>query len=240
MTEAQTSQNRPTPRERRRAEKLETIRETALTIVIEEGLDAFSIHRLADRLDLTVGALYRYYDSVDQLLVAVQVDVLDAVDAYVQRVLSLTDGPAIVRIWAMAKAYVAWSQLQPQRFRLISRFVSTPDPVFADSDAMQSLEPTMRLLGRLAVTLRESGEEGSIEPGNDLTRSVLLWSGIQGLIERQKLNRLQPELFSFDALVDDFVLTMLRGWGASHEVLAHVKQQNFELEFFESILGPAA
>jgi len=152
MSSPRSPEDKATPRERRRADRLESIREAALALVVEEGLDGFSIHRLAERVDLTVGALYRYFDSVDQILVAVQVDVLDEFDGFLERVeASFTDVVGIERIWALVQAYVAWSQLQPQRFRLISRFVSTPEPVFDDALAHEAIEPTLRLLGRLSA-----------------------------------------------------------------------------------------
>ncbi len=239
MSSARLPEDKITPRERRRADRLESIREAALALVVEEGLDAFSIHRLAERVDLTVGALYRYFDSVDQILVAVQVDVLDEFDGFLSRVeTSLVDVVGVDRIWALAQAYVAWSQLQPQRFRLISRFVSTPEPVFEDTLARTSIEPTLRVLGRLANAFDLASMQ--LSDGIALQRAVLLWSGIHGLIERQKLNRLQPEFFPFDALLCEFIAVMLRGWGADGQLVNDSLSQKIDLDQFEIILGQKA
>ncbi len=236
MSSARLPEDKTTPRERRRADRLESIREAALALVVEEGLDGFSIHRLAERVDLTVGALYRYFDSVDQILVAVQIDVLDEFDGFLNRVeASITDVAGIDRIWALVQAYVAWSQLQPQRFRLISRFVSTPEAVFEDALARESIEPTLRLLGRLSMAFSSASEE--LSEGGELTRAVLLWSGIHGLIERQKLNRLQPALFPFDALLHEFISTLLRGWGADAHIVAESLSHTIDINHFKKLLS---
>lgn len=229
----------PTPRARRRADRLKSIREAAMALIVEEGLDSFSVHRLAERVDLTVGALYRYFSSVDQILIAVQVDVLEEFGSFLDRFeASRGDDSGIDRIWALVQAYIAWSRLQPQRFRLISRFVSTPEPVFEDTLAQQAIEPTLRLLGRLSAAF--SATDGQLSEGVPLTRAILLWSGIHGMIERQKLNRLQPDLFPFDALQREFVAVMLRGWGADAQAVDDSLSRVIDINNFKKILSQSA
>lgn len=221
------------PRERRRAERLDAIREAALELVIEGGVDGFSVHKLAERLGLTVGALYRYFDSVDHILIAVQVDVLEAFDAYLSRVeRSLETTSGLQRVWGLAQAYVGWAEHQPERFKLISRLVSTPDPLFSDTAATRTVAPTLDLLGRLAEALDAAVADGDLNEGLSLPRAVILWSSIHGLIERRKLSRLQPDLFAFEAMFTDLVGALLVGWGATRARVQGTVDIHQDLRFF--------
>ncbi len=50
-------------------------------IVATESYDALSMRRLAEALGLTPGALYRYFDSKDAVMLALWADKLAALDA---------------------------------------------------------------------------------------------------------------------------------------------------------------
>jgi len=65
-----------TPRARRRAERRQSILDTALELIGTRGLDGLTVHALAGALDLTPGALYRYFKSKDEILVALAVHVV--------------------------------------------------------------------------------------------------------------------------------------------------------------------
>lgn len=204
-----------TPRQRRRAERIETIKEEALALVLDDGIESFSVHRLADRLDLTVGALYRYFESVDHLLAALQVDVLLAFDAFFGG-LEEDIGPRGQVQWVidLAYAYLALSELAPERFRLIARFVSSLDPMLKDEAAANAVEPTLRLFGRLASAIESAQESGSLRDGDAFDRGVIMWSCLHGLIERRKLARLNPSFFDLESMSKELVSTLLIGWGA--------------------------
>ena len=49
------------PRERRRRARIEAILDESMSILLNEGADALTMRRLADSLDLTAGAIYRYF-----------------------------------------------------------------------------------------------------------------------------------------------------------------------------------
>lgn len=232
-----TPEIRVSPRDKRRAERLESIREAALELVVEGGLDGFSVHRLAERLDLTVGALYRYYGSVDALLIAVQVDVLEAFDAYLECVeRDASPAAGLERIWLLVQAYVGWAEHQPQRFRLISRLVSSPDPLFDDGSAWESVAPTMKLLGRLGMAFEQAAVVGELSSGVSLTRAVIAWSSLHGLLERRKLSRLQADLFAFGPMLEDLMGALWVGWGAAPALAAEVLSRKTGSDFFEERL----
>ncbi len=228
-----------TTRQKRRVQRLESIREAALELVIADGVDHFSVHRLAESLDLTVGALYRYYSSVDEILMAVQIEVLEDFDRYLESVLETYEGDELGRIAVLCRAYVELDRLQPERFRLIGRFVSNPDPVFDDEAARAGMEPTMRLLSRLAETIDAAQESGVLSDGNPTELAIVGWSSLQGIIERRKLGRLQPDLFDSARLTRLMMQTLLVGWGTTPDEALSTLENLPEPDFYEAALTRA-
>ena len=206
----------PTPRQTRRARRLQSIKDAALDLVVEDGLDGFSVHKLADRVDLTAGALYRYFESRDEMLIAVQAEVLAVFDRYLQIVLErVADQEILDQLVVMCRAYDALADLQPQRFQLNAQFVAAPRPVFDANAVEATAERTRQMLGRLAVVIARAQTEGQLRDGSAGRRAVVAWSSVHALIERRKLERLEPEMFEPKALMDELLLTLLVGWGAS-------------------------
>ncbi|MFU8803466.1 MAG: TetR/AcrR family transcriptional regulator [Bradymonadaceae bacterium] len=230
-------ENHPTNQERRRARRLQTIKDTALELIAEDGLDGFSVHRLADRLDLTVGALYRYFDSVDHLLSAIQVDILESFDQYLGDVAHrLQEQTPLRQFVAICQAYVALDALQPERFRLIARFVSGPDPRLDTEAAKSAMEPTSRLLGHLARVIEEGQRLEQLSPGSPLDRAIIAWSSLQGMADRRKLTRLQPEVFDTKRLTRELLRSFLLGWGAQAEDIDAALDDMPDRAFFETSL----
>lgn len=221
----------PTPREKRRARRLRGIKTAALDLVIEDGVDQFSIHKLADRVELTAGALYRYFDSRDEILVAIQLEVLDGFQHYLDAVLStLEDAAPLERVVHLCRAYVALQDLQPERFRLIAYLVAAPDPLFEDEVVQPALMRTFELLGRLEQTIAQAQASSALTTGDATQRATICWSSVQALVERKKLMRFSPGEFERDVLVDDLLRALLVGWGGRPDSVDEALQMKLEME----------
>ena len=205
-----------TPSYDRRVERLRELQDATLQLISEDGIEAFSMHKLAERVRLTPGALYRYFRSRDELLAAVQLEVLDGFDDYLSGVMSeLTGASPLTRVVVLCRAYLALKDLQPERFRLIARLVSAPDPLLEDEAAGLALGRAMALIGKLADEIRSAQDAGALTTGNASRRALVGWSSVQAIVERGKLRRLLPEEFEPRALVEELLRTLLLGWGAT-------------------------
>src|SRR5436853_399827 len=88
-----------TPRRlRRREASVERVVETSMKILTEEGLGALTMHRLAEALDYTVGAVYRYFPSKESLL------------AELERRVVVSFGQVFGRAWERLRAHPAYAQ----------------------------------------------------------------------------------------------------------------------------------
>ncbi len=227
----------PTPRQKRRTRRLRQIRDEAMALIVRDGIDSFSIHALADRLDLTPGALYRYYDSRDAILAAVEVEVLEAFDAYFQALARRTADEGGLRLLVIfAAGYMALQDLQPERFRLISQFVAGPDPILDDALAADVVGPTLRVVGHFVTALDVAAGDGGLGDGDAMTRAALTWSSLQGLINHRKLTRLPQVPLDPDALFNELLTALFTGWGAPPESLTEALQGRPDLDFFATVL----
>lgn len=227
----------PTPRQKRRAKRLRNIKNAALDLVIEDGVGHFSVHRLADRVDLTAGALYRYFASRDEILVTIQLEVLDTFDVYLDNVLrAQPDAAPLARVALLCRGYVALEELQPERFRLIAHLVASPEPVFEDDVAQPALQKTFAMLEKLVVELRAAESAGQLDAGDAGWRAFTTWSCIQGLVDRKKLLRFGDDDSLPARLTDDLVRTLMIGWGADASTIDAVLAETVALETFAASL----
>ena len=123
-----------TRRERLRAQTLAEIREHALAQVAQGGPEALSLNAIARAMRMSGPALYRYFASREDLLVALVAesydDLADTVEAAFERAPA---GPPSQggRLRAVTAAYRGWALTHPHRYRL----------VFASSYGSGLLEP---------------------------------------------------------------------------------------------------
>jgi AcrR family transcriptional regulator len=138
-----------TPRERRQAATRQRIIEAARTIIRQEGLDALSMRRLADVIDYSPSALYKYFANKDAILEAVREEAL--------RVLSQHEPPEDITqmtppdaLYASGLAYLDFAARYPEYYDLV---FNTPAIVPQDLQLMMAPESPLNEL----VSLLEAG-----------------------------------------------------------------------------------
>jgi AcrR family transcriptional regulator len=75
------TQNRP--QDRRRAQTRRDILDNAHQMLIAHGLEGISIRALADRIDYTPGALYKYFPSKEALIDTVRAECYERLNAFI-------------------------------------------------------------------------------------------------------------------------------------------------------------
>ncbi len=226
-----------TPRQRRRRKRLQQLRSEAMAMIVEGGIQAFSVNKLADRVDLTPGALYRYFDSRDAILAAIQIEVLEHFDKFFEALQQRIDDRRGLRtLVILSIGYVALAQLQPERFRLISAFVADPEPILEDGLATQVVGPTLGVVQRFVSTVATAQNRGILSPGDPLARAALIWSSLQGFINHRKLTRLPQVPLDAEALLVELLRTLLTGWGADEVELADGFEDLPDLDYYRHIM----
>ncbi|MCC8251116.1 TetR/AcrR family transcriptional regulator [Saccharothrix luteola] len=119
MTEA-------TRRERLRAETERDIRRQARALLVEHGRDAVTLRAIAREVGITAPALYRYYDSREDLLRRLAEDICTDLAAELDADLDGIDPDDVsAQVYAVCRGFRRWALAHPQEFTLV--FASTED-----------------------------------------------------------------------------------------------------------------
>lgn len=223
---------RQTPRQRRRVARINHILLSSLEILIAEGLDGLTTQRLADAVDLTPGALYRYFPSKDAILVELQSRVfLEMHGVFVrgwergQRHLERQAPEApeslapLMAAVLTARMFVDMQQEAPTRFGLVSLGMSERRYLLNDEDVQPVLGVVMGLMADVNARLEACAETGALTRGDSAVRAMNLLFAIHGVLLMNKFKRFSPELINPRAMALRTVRTIFLGWGASPNLL---------------------
>lgn len=210
-------EERKTPRARRHDANLQRILDAATQLVAESGLDALSMGKLAEAVDYTPGALYRYFGSKDALLSQLVAKILEDVGALLARAERLLPpgAPPLARVFALVQGYRTFARLSPHRFGLLAMTMAEPRVLLREPE---HAEPVVRVMigamQRLADALGAATEAGLLSPGEIHERTICLFAMLQGLLQLQKQSRYAPAILDVDRLTVQGTRTLLIGWGA--------------------------
>ena len=107
-----------TPQARRKAQTKQAIIQNAGEMIVEQGIEGFSIRALAERIDYTPGALYKYFDSKEDLIDAVRADCFERLNGFIgERVQSAANAAEMLLEGGMA--YIEYAGRRPQEYYLM-------------------------------------------------------------------------------------------------------------------------
>jgi len=110
----------PSRRERLRAETVTEIKDAARRLLIIGGPTAISLRAIARDVGLTAPALYRYFDSLDALVLAVVTDLFEELRGTVADVAAdHAAAEPLTRIGHMARGFRRWALTNPAEFALM-------------------------------------------------------------------------------------------------------------------------
>jgi AcrR family transcriptional regulator len=110
----------PSRRERLRAETVVEVKEAARRLLVAGGPSAISLRAIARDVGLTAPALYRYFDSLEALVLAVVTDLFEDLRGAVAAVAGehAAEEP-LVRVGHLVREFRRWSLAHPAEFALM-------------------------------------------------------------------------------------------------------------------------
>jgi AcrR family transcriptional regulator len=196
----------------------------------EEGTEGLSIRRLAEEIDYSPAAIYKYFESKDDLLEALKAAFFDRLLAGVDPE-QLRAMPFQTRARLVLTRYIETATADPNHY--IAAFSGIVKP--SDEAAPLNWETfTCLSKGRafhmLASLVADGQAEGVVDPGLDVvTTAKSLWASLHGLA--QLLNHL-PHL---PGMRPETAVTP----GASHEGQTALVEAHIEL-LLRSFVSPGA
>lgn len=213
---------RPGSRERRRLESTERIVEAAADLIRRDGYGALTMQRLATRLGYAVGALYRYFDSKDALLVAVlgraldrlRDDLLEARER-VEATQAESQAPLQLRLLLGAVlTFETFGERWPEEQRVIGTALGDPRELTETAAGARVVPQIDALVRHFALLLDDAVDAGVLAPGDAEGRAAVLWAASHGSLQLARLGRLGLPAFAPRELAVSAATTLLRGWGA--------------------------
>jgi AcrR family transcriptional regulator len=109
----------PTRRERLRSATVSEIKEGARRLLVAGGPQAISLRQIARDMGMTAPAIYRYFPSLEALVVALAEDLMEEVAGVVAAASEAAGDDPGRQLAAMARAYRAWAVGHPVEFGLV-------------------------------------------------------------------------------------------------------------------------
>ena len=196
-----------------------------MSLLTEGGLEAVTLQRVAAKLDVVPGTLYRYFGSKDELLAAMQRRTIDdlhtsfvAIKSRWQAAAAACEGPdgtrEVFEILAVSRFYLSVPRFAPERYRLVSALLADPRPVVPDEEARRAGPPLLAFLREVADLFGAASAAKALDAGDALERTLALWSGLHGSLQLNKLARFDDDRVARERLGLVLARTLLLGWGA--------------------------
>lgn len=107
-----------TRRERLRTATVAEIKDLARRLLVSGGPHAISLRAIARDMGMTAPAIYRYFPSLDALIIELTEDLYDELRETIEASRVATTGPA-AELAAMTRAFRRWSVAHPAEFGLM-------------------------------------------------------------------------------------------------------------------------
>lgn len=225
---------------RKRQARRDQIVTAARELVRAGGLDSLTVASLAEQLDYTPGALYRYFPSKDALIVELQRaalgEIAAALAAFTERFRGAAEAAelsertrAIGELLAAGRFYAALPRALPDQLHLVQATLADPRPLVATDVAAGIMPMVQQVLSAVQASFRSAVECGALEPGDERARVVTFWAALQGVVQLDKLSRFDHRLFDVTRLAETLTWALLRGMGADPGELSAAGQVVAEL-----------
>ncbi|WP_097981161.1 TetR/AcrR family transcriptional regulator [Streptomyces sp. f150] len=170
-------------KERERASRERLIVATARELAEQQGWDAVTTRRLAERIEYSQPVLYSHFRGKREIIGAVALEGATEMAAALRAAASEADGRR-ARVAALAHAYLEFAERNPAVYDAL--FQLDGGLAFAQEDTP---EPLKDAFAALLETLGEVAGEG-VHPA---LFTELFWSALHGLVTLTRAGRLLPE-----------------------------------------------
>ncbi|MFE1512111.1 TetR/AcrR family transcriptional regulator [Streptomyces sp. NPDC058726] len=170
-------------KQRERAERERLIVATARELAEQQGWDAVTTRRLAERIEYSQPVLYSHFRGKREIIGAVALEGAAEMTAALRAAASAADGPR-TRVAALARAYLDFAERNPAVYDAM--FQLDGGLPFAEEDTP---EPLKEAFAALLDGLGEVAGDG-VHPAL-LTETF--WAALHGLVTLTRARRLPPE-----------------------------------------------
>lgn len=156
----------------------ESLIETALEMVEDEGVESITLRELTTRLGTSRSALYRHFDSKEALIQELISAAFEQFDNVITPTLLQKEFDVVTRLSNMGHAYIGFALSKPAIFRMIfgHEFQETREENCDMNDESQKTG-----FHSLVALLVEGQESGIFKKDDPILQATVVWSMIHGL-----------------------------------------------------------
>jgi AcrR family transcriptional regulator len=170
-------------KQRERAERERLIVATARELAEQQGWDAVTVRRLAERIEYSQPVLYSHFRGKREIIGAVALDGAAEMARALRAATSAADGPR-ARVTALARAYLDFAERNPAVYDAM--FQLDGGLAFAHEDTPEQLKDGF---AALLENLDQVAGDG-VHPG---LFTEVFWAALHGLATLTRAGRLPPE-----------------------------------------------
>jgi AcrR family transcriptional regulator len=148
----------------------------AQEIYLQEGIEAVSMRKVADRVGVSAPAIYRHFENKNALLSEIVIQGLKILEGYLQP--AFDEGSPRERLVRMIEGYLEFALAEPKYFDFAFLTPSREIDRLADELAKPNLETF-----RVAIdVVGECIRDGTFAPGDSLETGIMVWAEAHGLV----------------------------------------------------------
>lgn len=177
-----------TRREREKEQRKEQILAVARALLLEKGLNATSINQIAKRAELSVGAIYFYYQSKEELYAALQMEGLELLKQMNQEAVE-GKSSAEEKLRALALSYLRFSEVHKSYHDIINYFLASPVQYFSPEMKLRVDSHGASSFTIVIDVIREGIRDGVFKTVDPKRQTIIFWGSLHGLIQLKKLEK---------------------------------------------------
>lgn len=206
------------PKPVRSPKEVETVKnsilETALSLMCEDGFDALSMRNLAVRLKMTAANIYNYYKNKDDLYLAIQTKGFRMIVDRFEEIASSNQTP-LEKLYAMMRAYLFFGIENPDYYEIM---FSRNTPKYVDYKNTP-MEPAAYLEKQTALRVAEITinvilalfeGKSSLSADDAKYRTIVVWSALHGVVNLYNSRVLQEVEENTDLLIDKLIKDLMQ------------------------------
>lgn len=173
-------------------------------VLINVGIDDFTIDQVAERANIAKGTVYKYFKSKDEILAEVSVKGLSLLlEAFKRQTAEHTHG--VEKMKAICLASYHYYQTYPTYYELLS-YIERPE---FQIDIQEYVKISHAIQGFCQDIFEEGQRKGEINPDlNSYLATRVIWASNFGVIQfvktKQKLIENMPDI-SIDDMIDTYI-----------------------------------
>ncbi|HSV97965.1 MAG TPA: TetR/AcrR family transcriptional regulator [Spirochaetota bacterium] len=184
---------------REKEERRIAILDAARTLLFREGIASTSVHQIAKLTELSVGTIYLYFSSKEEIFATLQEEGLDILYAKVEEAGKNGDRAA-ERLARMAQAYLDFSREHKKYFDIFNYFISSPDVIFPPNLKNRIDRHGNMILVMVEDAIKQGIADGDFAEVNVKNSALYFWGSLHGLIQLRKLKNTMYRHENFEEL----------------------------------------